>query len=85
MYVIRDDFNPITKIRLVRGMNTAEFARFIGLTRTRLSQIEHGHAPKLTKRVLFEIAKLGYDPETIQSEYLQWREKNKKTPTRVAK
>lgn len=84
-FVVQEHLNPVTKARLVRGMNTAEFARLIGLTRSRLSQIENGHAPKLTRRVLRELERLGYDPETMAMEYQQWRERNHKEPATVAK
>lgn len=82
-YVIETDWNPIVKIRLSKGMNTYQFAEFIGISRVRLYQIEHGQSQKLSKKVLAAVAKLGFNPQQVQHEYLAWLERQTEAPVRV--
>lgn len=84
-YTLEADWNPLTKIRLAKGMNTYQFAKLAGISRGHLSLVEHGGTLKLSRRILAAVEKLGYDPEEIQREYIEWRERKTEAPVRVVK
>lgn len=77
MYVIKAKLNPLVKIRYAEGLTTYQLAEMAGMTRGRISQVENGiTTKKIPKKILRAVEQLGYDPEKVQAEYLEWMREN---------
>lgn len=65
--------NPVYKLRVRLGLSATQMALVLCCSLTTVQAVESGACSKLPKRYRAGLAKLGYDPELVAEEYLQWR------------
>lgn len=65
--------NPIYRIRKEKQLSVYELGVLAGVSGTRITQIESGEPLKLPAKILAAVEILGYDPQRVQDQYMQWR------------
>lgn len=77
--------NPIERVRKESNLTKKELCAILNCSLAYVGQLESGAVSKPSIKLLEKLKPIGYDPQQLQKEYIQWKDKQREEIIRRVK